>query len=720
MNSVSNIIELIKNNQLSHDIKIELKNLGPPRPDLLIKNVENNLKTNKTVSRKFNRSSYSLSDWLCGCNVQNAFFCFVCLIKNSPQSDPAWTSKGISDLKHLGEKVNRHKRSEKHLNNMIEYSVLGKVNIMCQLNTAYRLNIIQHNENVSKNRHILGKLIDCIKFCGMFEIALRGHDETQDSANPGIFRGLVNLLAEIDSTLKDHINKSNNRVFMGLSKTIQNELLDSIYEVCRTLILDEINKAHYIAIQADETTDSAILSQLVFIVRYELNGKIQERFLSFLQPENHTADGISKCLLEELTKIKLDETPEKLIAQSYDGASVMSGRNNGVQAKIKEIYKNANYIHCYAHQLNLIIERAASQNKQVKVFFCNLDGFSTFFTRSPKRTAILDEVVKNRLPRSAPTRWNFKSRCVVSVFKYKKDLITCLTRIVDDESSDQSTIRKAVGLKHILNDYDFNYWLYFFNKIMPHCEILYNQLQRREIDSIKMQSCVSSFKSSIQHVRNSTDYDYYNENSDNDDEEEEEHSRQRNKRPRYEDKHKMVAKEVCDIIINNIDDRFLFSDHLSIALLFQPHLFSTYQHSFPETEFRMAVKTFNLDSIAFKHELVVLYNRPDFGTASCALTLLQCFYENNLTTTFVESVKLLKIICTIPMTTAESERCFSTLKRIKTFSRNTMQESRLCALAMCSIEKQLLTSTPNFNELVIDHFTHCKERRMDFIFKQVN
>jgi hypothetical protein len=117
---------------------------------------------------------------------------------------------------------------------------------------------------------------------------------------------------------------------------------------------------------------------------------------------------------------------------------------------------------------------------------------------------------------------------------------------------------------------------------MPHCEILYNQLQRREIDSIKMQSCVSSFKSSIQHVRNSTDYDYYNENSDNDDEEEE-HSRQRNKRPRYEDKHKMVAKEVCDIIINNIDDRFclVITDHLSIAFSFSTTLIFNVSTFFP-------------------------------------------------------------------------------------------------------------------------------------------
>lgn len=67
-----------------------------------------------------------------------------------------------------------------------------------------------------------------------------------------------------------------------------------------------------------------------------------------------------------------------------------------------------------------------------------------------------------------------------------------------------------------------------------------------------MHSSVSTFKSSVQHVRNSIDYDYYNENENSDNDDEEEHFQQ--KRPRYDDKHKMVAKEVCDIFINNIDD----------------------------------------------------------------------------------------------------------------------------------------------------------------------
>lgn len=726
LNTVDNIINCVNLNTLTYELRLQIKSLGPHRPDL---NINQNFNTSastagaagagcskKNYNRKFNRNLYEAEKWLCGCEKRNAFFCFICLVMNNPRSDPAWVAKGMRDIKHFGEKIKRHKVSTIHLNNHIEFSMLGKVDIRCQLNSAYRQNIIEHNENVTKNRHILSRLIDCIKFCGVFEVALRGHDESNASVNPGIFRGLVNLLAEIDGTLKEHINKTNNRVFMGLSKTIQNELLDSIYAVCRNVIISEINKADYVAVMADETTDCATLSQLVLLIRYELSGQIHERFMGFLAIKDHTAEGISGEILKELKNIGIDKNPQKLIAQSYDGAAVMSGKDNGVQAKIKSIYSNAHYIHCYAHQLNLIIERSANQNKQIRVFFCNIEGFSTFFSRSPKRTTVLDEVVKKRLPRAVGTRWNFKSRCVTTVYVYKTEIILCLTQIIEDPSNDKSTVRKAVGLKNMLKDPDFLYWLYFFNKIMPNCDILFNQLQSRDIDSIKMQKCISSFKQSIQNVRDATDYDNFAGDADHEDNDE---PVLQPKRPRYQDVYKNVAKEVCDVIITAIEDRFRFSEHLSIATLFQPSLFSKFQLLFPDIELELAVKYFNLDKYLLKHELTVIYSRQDFASASGALPLLQCFYENNLYDAFPESLKLLKIICTMPMTTVECERSFSTLKRIKTFTRNTMCESRLNALAMCSIEKKLLANN-NFNDLVIEHFAHAKERRMDFIYKQIN
>ena len=48
----------------------------------------------------------------------------------------------------------------------------------------------------------------------------------QTSENPGIFRDIVNLIAGLDSTLREHFkNKNNNKVFVGLYKTAQNEIL---------------------------------------------------------------------------------------------------------------------------------------------------------------------------------------------------------------------------------------------------------------------------------------------------------------------------------------------------------------------------------------------------------------------------------------------------------------------------------------------------------------
>ena len=84
---------------------------------------------------------------------------------------------------------------------------------------------------------------------------------------------------------------------------------------------------------------------------------------------------------------------------------------------------------------------------------------------------------------------------------------------------------------------------------------------------------------------------------------------------------------------------------------------------------------------------------------------------------FPEVVKLLKIVLTTPMTTAEPERCFSTLKRIKTFLRSTMSTDRLSALAMVSIESKLMSAIKDFNELVIDLFARSKVRRINLIYK---
>ena len=66
----------------------------------------------------------------------------------------------------------------------------------------------------------------------------------------------------------------------------------------------------------------------------------------------------------------------------------------------------------------------------LKYFLQMFRHFLVFFSRSPKRTAMLDTVVKRRLPRAVATRWNFKSRVVNTVFEYKDLLTECLENII--------------------------------------------------------------------------------------------------------------------------------------------------------------------------------------------------------------------------------------------------------------------------------------------------
>jgi hypothetical protein len=103
---------------------------------------------------------------------------------------------------------------------VLDLSALGNVNIAVQLSRAYQDSIQRLNEQVEKNRCILSKIIDCIKFCGAFELALRGRDESKQSENPGIFRVLIDFVSNIDDAVKEHIE--NNAKFKGTSKIILN------------------------------------------------------------------------------------------------------------------------------------------------------------------------------------------------------------------------------------------------------------------------------------------------------------------------------------------------------------------------------------------------------------------------------------------------------------------------------------------------------------------
>ena len=77
---------------------------------------------------------------------------------------------------------------------------------------------------------------------------------------------------------------------------------------------------------------------------------------------------------------------------------------------------------------------------------------------------------------------------------------------------------------------------------------------------------------------------------------------------------------------------------------------------------------------------------------------------------YTELYKTYQIACTIPVTTAENERSFSCMKRVKTYLRSTMDDDRLGDLATLSINRTR-ASKIDMDEIV-DKFDKTGDRRI--------
>ena len=71
-----------------------------------------------------------------------------------------------------------------------------------------------------------------------------------------------------------------------------------------------------------------------------------------------------------------------------------------------------------------------------------------------------------------------------------------------------------------------------------------------------------------------------------------------------------------------------------------------------------------------------------------------------------------RILLTIPITIASTERSFSKLKLIKSYLRSTMSQERLSGLAILSIKKKILEELEY--KILISQFASQKARKIDF------
>lgn len=94
---------------------------------------------------------------------------------------------------------------------------------------------------------------------------------------------------------------------------------------------------------------------MTLCVRYTKDLNIHERFLGFIDCSiKQDAQALSQHILDYYKAYGLSDKAQ-IIGQSYDGASVMAEKFNGVQAKIQNRYPCAIYTLCMAHRVNLAV-----------------------------------------------------------------------------------------------------------------------------------------------------------------------------------------------------------------------------------------------------------------------------------------------------------------------------------------------------------------------------
>ncbi|VVC33884.1 Ribonuclease H-like domain,Domain of unknown function DUF4371 [Cinara cedri] len=305
---------------------------------------------------------------------------------------------------------------------------------------------------------ILTRLISVIKFLCKRGLALRGDDELVGSKSNGNYLGLLELLAEYDDFLKKHIQE----------------------------------KWNY------STPDEGHVDQLTVVFRFMEGSKPVERFLKFLPNQGHKPQDMFNSIMKVLENNAIEINNCR--GQSYDNASAMSGKYNGLQSKIIAVNKLATWVPCAAHSLNLVGKVAAECCSSAISFFNFLEAIYTFFTASTHRYDELkqnlqstDKTVRIQIPkRISTTRWSCRSDATKALFRGYSQIKSTLDSISNNLNELPKTRDEANGLYNKLCKLETGIYCAFWNKILDRFNATNKILQDPTLD---LNNAVASVKS---------------------------------------------------------------------------------------------------------------------------------------------------------------------------------------------------------------------------------
>ena len=276
------------------------------------------------------------------------------------------------------------------------------------------------------------------------------------------------------------------------SERFMQEAVSSLGEVISGCIFNEIRASQFFALMADETTDVAVIMEVIVYARFlSKQRKIKMAFIGMIG----IPDGCAATIMGVLTKICDDDNLDlehKMVAFGRDGASVMIGHRNGVSALLKQVAPWIIATHCVDHRLALATAQAADEIPYVKKFKAILGQLYRFYSYSGVCMAGLKEIqdVLNdprlKLTEVKDVRWLFHERAVSNLRRCLPSVIASLEREASERHDAQ-----ALGLARFVRKYEFVANLLMLSDSLPPLASLSHAMQREDLDKCLVKPLVT-------------------------------------------------------------------------------------------------------------------------------------------------------------------------------------------------------------------------------------
>ncbi|KAJ8376205.1 hypothetical protein SKAU_G00067850 [Synaphobranchus kaupii] len=238
----------------------------------------------------------------------------------SETESPFVKEAGFSNWRKALEKIREHEKSRIHVNANQRLAALRSTPINVLLSDA-----IAKNQQTA--REVLEILFSSVRFLGRQGLPLRGN-ENRD-------RVLWQLMVERVRSDRDHFDWMNRRD-NWMSPNIQNEILELFAHEIQRQVATKASQSLFLGLTADGMTDITGKEQFSCNIQFaDANLQVHNVFLGFYNAPDTTAEMLFLCVKDVL--IRLNLSMERLQGYCFDGASNMSGRFKGVQARLKEV-----------------------------------------------------------------------------------------------------------------------------------------------------------------------------------------------------------------------------------------------------------------------------------------------------------------------------------------------------------------------------------------------